>query len=217
MRKVNLKCDSSVLVFSLCCLNNPNIKGVSGQGEAVDNIKKIKPNKYWERKVAYWALSRIIKKGSGRLGLRVEGRRESDGERSIMIWIGSLDSKLINENLGKQEALRALCHCAQLGFGSVSPNSSFQLSLDLDLKLPPAEFCEMGSERRREGWRLHFMLLSGSCLHIAQKMSLSPYLIYEPFLTPALSVLVGAVFLWKFIFKTTNKIAFSFFRKSAFC
>lgn len=35
------------------------------------------------------------------------------------------------------------------------------------------------------------MLLSGSCLHIAQKMSLSPYLIYEPFLTPALSVLLG--------------------------
>lgn len=119
----------------------------------------------------------------------VGSRRESDRGRSIIVWFGLSDSKLINENLGKPQGL--LCCLAQLGFGSASPKSLFQFSSLLDLKFPPAEFCETGSERRREGWRLHFMLLSGSCLHIAQKMSLSPYLIYESFVTPALSVLVG--------------------------
>lgn len=117
------------------------------------------------------------------------GRRESGGERSVLVRSGSLGSKLINESLGNKKP-RGLC-VVVLGqaLGVLSPNSLFQLSLQLDLRLPPAQFCETG--RRREGWRLHFMLLAGSCLHIAQKRSLSPYLIYEPFLTPALSVLVG--------------------------
>lgn len=39
MMKVNLKCDSSIFVFSLCCLNNPYIEEVAGQGGAVDYIK----------------------------------------------------------------------------------------------------------------------------------------------------------------------------------
>lgn len=199
--------------FSQCCLNNPNIKEVSGQGGAVDNIKWMKPNKYWERKVAYWALSKIIQKESGRLGLGVGGRRGSDGERSIVVWFGSLDSKPINENLGKQEAPMALCPCARLGVGSASPNSCFSSLCSLtwsSLQLSSVKWGVRGGERAGD---------SISCCSQAAVCTLLRKWVCHHILFTSYFSLQHCLFvvLWKFIFKTTNKIAFSCFRKSAFC